>query len=205
MAKKKQITDSLSALKPGIPTSTRKKTPPPESSIEGSGPIEETSPIAGTSPVEATGTIEGTSLIEGASPDSAHPVDAPGATPSIAVAAIVKRHEFGFLTETPAGLSAGLVEQTTAVPSEATPVSIIVKETRPGYLSLVAENITALEKVREVLIEEMGKINGIMLDAWRQSMIITYDVFKMNQEYLFKIISQSFTANNPGDKKRGSE
>jgi hypothetical protein len=181
MAKKHEILDRLSALKPGVPTSTRKGTPSHESPT--------VSPTT-ENPLNVTATVE-----KAATKRKVSPVRPP-------------RRRRKESVEPPAGQTTVIAAE---IPSEAIEeavhdlpapsADVTVMETRPGYLSIMSENITALERLREVLIEEMGRVSAVMLDSWRQSMIITYDVFRMNQDYLFNLIYRSFAPNFPDDKK----
>ncbi len=67
--------------------------------------------------------------------------------------------------------------------------AVVVKESSPGVIELMMENISAMEKIRRELLSETGNIQSVVIDSWRKMMFITYDIQKTNFEYITKTIS----------------
>ncbi|QWR76333.1 hypothetical protein [Candidatus Magnetomonas plexicatena] len=78
--------------------------------------------------------------------------------------------------------------------------SYTMTEVRPGYINLAAENMTAMLKIREILLNEIGKINVVIIDTWKQSMIVSFDIFRTNAETISDIVKSVFL-NSSNEKK----
>ncbi|MEO5357320.1 MAG: hypothetical protein H7844_08485 [Nitrospirae bacterium YQR-1] len=72
--------------------------------------------------------------------------------------------------------------------------SYVMTEVKPGYISLIAENMSAMLRIREILLNEIGKINAIIIDTWKQSMIVSFDIFKTNAESIANIVNNVFVS-----------
>ncbi|MBF0518170.1 MAG: hypothetical protein HQK92_00415 [Nitrospirae bacterium] len=70
--------------------------------------------------------------------------------------------------------------------------SYVMTEVRPGYINLVAQNMNAMLKIREILLNEIGKINVVIIDTWKQSMIVSFDIFRTNAENIADIVRGVF-------------
>ena len=87
---------------------------------------------------------------------------------------------------------------TVSVPVQ--PDSYVMTELKPGYISLIAENMNAMLKIREILLNEIGKINAVIIDTWKQSMIVSFDIFKTNSENIASIVNNAFTSSGKEKK-----
>ncbi len=75
---------------------------------------------------------------------------------------------------------------------------IIVQESETGQIDLISENIELMEQIREALVEEIEKINLVVIDTWQKTMSISYNIFSTNFDYILNIIKK--VTKQPSDK-----
>ncbi len=68
--------------------------------------------------------------------------------------------------------------------------NVIIKDSKPGFVELIFENLSAMEDIRKNLLKEVEKINLIMIDSWEKTMFISYDMQKTNFDYIMNIINK---------------
>ncbi|MBF0344151.1 MAG: hypothetical protein HQL06_07960 [Nitrospirae bacterium] len=80
---------------------------------------------------------------------------------------------------------------------EVTPVSeiettpahdIVIEETGSDFISITFENAAALIKFYNTLSAETSKINSVLIDSFKQSIFINYDILKINQSYFIDLL-----------------
>ncbi|MBF0537065.1 MAG: hypothetical protein HQL03_02300 [Nitrospirae bacterium] len=66
------------------------------------------------------------------------------------------------------------------------PPDILIEEEGAGGMSIVVDNVVAFNKLCDMLNTETCKINGIVIDSVRQSLLITNDILKNNLTSLLR-------------------
>ncbi|MBF0606865.1 MAG: hypothetical protein SFH39_15545 [Candidatus Magnetobacterium sp. LHC-1] len=96
--------------------------------------------------------------------------------------------------ETPAQTA----DDVAAVKTETAPDSgVVIEETAPGSMSVFVENIVAFNELCDMMAAQTCNINAILIDGIRQSMFISYDILKMNQEMLMKLFMKFGNVSTP--------
>ncbi len=67
---------------------------------------------------------------------------------------------------------------------------IVVRESQPGLVELVFENLRAMEEIRGTLFKEFEKMNDVFIEGWERTMAITYDIQKTNVSFVMDIIQR---------------
>lgn len=181
MAKKDKIMDRLNALQPNVPTKTRaraSKEKPAHTASEDQHP--DPSPHetkASPAPVAQVAQVAQVDREEPA------PVKTELAIAEPAIAAPV----------TAQPVIADKEEPLVPAPSQPIEHSLVVRENLPGYLVLMVDSFSEMEKLRGAMLKEIGNIHSLVFDAWTRSLIISYDIARTNFEYIMNLAMQSFT------------
>jgi hypothetical protein len=200
VAKKKNdaIMASLHALKANVPTNSRRKeTPPTDSKIL---PAEtktiETKTIE-TKPIKVKPPESESIKTESIKTESAIPAKIP------AVAAVgpadfkeasapksVKPDVEAAAGPVVAPAAQPLVEAASApIPVEKLPeTDITVKDFGPGFMEIIIKNLDSMARARDILVGEMGKVNAVIINTFQQSMLVSFDMYKINANYVLEML-----------------
>ncbi|MBF0336475.1 MAG: hypothetical protein HQL05_01450 [Nitrospirae bacterium] len=89
-------------------------------------------------------------------------------------------------------------DDVTAVKAKTVPGSdVVIEETAPGSMSVFVENIVTFNKLCDVMAAQTCNINAILIDGIRQSMFISYDILKINQEMLMELFMKFGNVSTP--------
>jgi len=195
MAKKKNdaIMAHLHALKANVPTNSRRKeTPADDIGIKSS----ETKP-AKTKPSEIKPSEIKPSKRGSAGVKLASPVKKPSVKP-IAEAARKPIVEPPAPKQVPApapAVKTPLVEPATALmPAEKPPESeITVTDFGPGFMEIMIKNIDSMTRARDVLAGELGKVNAIIINTFQHSMLVSFDMYKINSNYILEMLNSAMS------------
>ncbi len=163
MAKKKNndIMEMLHALKPGVPTKTRQT--PSDDSMKSEKP---------RAPQQSSS--QKPDVMSGKSESALTPKPAASVKSKRIPASVKEKTE-----KSGKALSLPAIKEVK---------DVVIMEKEPGLASVITKNMSALEEVRNVLFQEIEKINEIVIDTWTRSMFISFDVAKMNFDYLMELV-----------------
>lgn len=175
MAKKDKIMDRLHALQPNVPTKTRTR-----ASASKEKPAQE---------MDRGEHSESSRQEPQASPETSSL-----APPSQTLEAPVAIKESAPVTVKPV-MPVMRKEEEPLVPVPDKPIEhgLVVRENLPGYLVLMVDSFSEMEKLRGAMLNEIGNIHSLVFDAWTRSLIISYDIARTNYEYIMNLAMQSFT------------
>jgi hypothetical protein len=190
MAKKKndRIMEQLHALKANVPTNSRQT---------------ETTKIK---PATAKSTATKPTTVkppEVKPPVAAKQPSAPAARPSVMPEprpAAIKE------SSSPAAAFKPAVEPTVELPAAPLPVKlpepeITVKDFGPGFMEIMIKNIDSMARARDVLAGEMGRINAIIINTMQHSMLLSFDMYKINSNYIVELLKTVLVPHgSPKDK-----
>ena len=83
-----------------------------------------------------------------------------------------------------------LVEAASApIPVEKLPeTDITVKDFGPGFMEIIIKNLDSMARARDILVGEMGKVNAVIINTFQQSMLVSFDMYKINANYVLEML-----------------
>jgi hypothetical protein len=74
------------------------------------------------------------------------------------------------------------------LPLDLTEPDITVKNFGPGFMEIMIKNLDAMAHARDVLVGEMGKVNAIIINTFQRSMLVSFDIYKINANYIVEML-----------------